>query len=364
MRFLRCSYSVQSIALIIIIVIIWSSEAVRPPKTISVNKCCSAGERLSENFECIIDNDENWWPLIFMIIKQSYFKPNGSAPRFMKFHKQRPVCEKPELYIGEHKVALFSNGTLYISERHKFIEPQNYCIDRNVGIICDTHANSPTGSVQAINKMRKCCVQNAVYKTSDSTCVPMNGYDFNFPQYDIVFGFPACKVSKYFTIAETFKETNLDRDTNRLILETGRTLLWQEFCVEHVINKEMSQISVFTCADNLAVIQNTEENSYTVGYKYCYWILIVWSIHRFTLTFIAGYSFYFISDRITNICLLFVGNTGHKIFIAVESSSHSSLSLSNILHINIVDWRFTSSIYSSTTFTKRFHMHINRYVHN
>lgn len=265
MRFLRFSYSVQSIALIIIIVIIWCSEAVRPPKTISVNKCCSAGERLSENFECIIDNDKDWWPLIFMIIKQSYFEPNGSAPRFMKFHKQRPVCEKPELYIGEHKVAVFSNGSLYLSERHKFIEPQNYCVDRNVGIICDTDANSPTGLVQAINKLRKCCVQNAVYKTSDSTCVPMNGYDFNFPQYDIVFGFPACKVSKYFTIAETFKETNLDRDTNRLILETGRTLSWQEFCVEHVINKEMSQISVFTCADYLAVIQNTEENSYTVG---------------------------------------------------------------------------------------------------
>lgn len=96
----------------------------------------------------------------------------------------------------------------------------------------------------------------------------------------------------------------------------------------------------------------------------CYWILIIWSIHRLTLIFIAGYSFYFISDRITNICLFFVGNTGYKIFIAVESSSHSSLSLSNILHINIVDRRFTFSIYSSTTFTKGFYMHINRYVHN
>lgn len=263
MKFFPSSHSLQFIALIIILVI-WSGETVRPPKTVIVNKCCAAGERLSENYECIIDSSDNWWPSIFMVLLRSWFEPRGNAPRFMKIHKQQPTCENPEFYIGEHKLALFSNGSLYLSEKHSFVEPQNYCIDRAAAIICGADANS-SDLVQAkkLSKIRKCCVKNSVYEPSDNKCVSMNGFNFDYAQYDVVYGFPDCKVNKYFTISETFKASSFERESNRLILGTGRGLEWNDFCVEHVINNKIG-LSVFTCADHLSISQNAEENSYTV----------------------------------------------------------------------------------------------------
>lgn len=235
--------------------------------TVMVNKCCGIGKRLtSENDQCIIDSDnDKWWPLIFMIQRQSYFEPRGGAPKFLKYRELRPLCALPEFYIGQDKLALFTNGSLYLSEKHKFIEPHNFCVDRDSAIVCDPNVNSPDALIQPTKKLlkiRKCCVKSAVYKSHDSTCIPSNGYTltddgetvFNSTQTDVLFGFPVCKISKYFTIAETFKESILDWDTNRLVLQSGRKLNWQDFCLEHVIDNDTDTIlplSVFTCADHL-----------------------------------------------------------------------------------------------------------------
>lgn len=269
------SFPFQLIALAIFINL-WNAEAVRPPKTVIVNKCCATGEKFSENHECIIENNNDWWPLIVMVLKQAYFEPRGNAPRFIKSRTLQPLCEKPIFYIGPHKMALFSNGPLYLLEKHKFIEPRNFCIDRDSAIVCDPDTNL-INSVhkKKIAKIRKCCGKNAVYKTSDSfPCVPINGYEFNYTQYDVVYGFPECKVNKYIKIAETFKESSLHPDSNRLVLDTGRELDWQDFCVEHnVIENNTNEntnditpyIRVFTCADHLSVSQNTKEYAYTVN---------------------------------------------------------------------------------------------------
>lgn len=250
---------------------------------VNVNKCCGTGKRLtSENHQCVIDNDDKWWPLIFMIKLQSYFEPKGGAPKFMKYRESRPNCKRPEFYIGPDKLALFTNGSLYLSEKHKFIEPQNYCVDKDSAIVCDPE--SPDALIQATKllKIRKCCVNSAVYKSHESTCIPSTGFTlstdgqsvFNTTQTNVLFGFPECKISKYFTIAETFKESSLDWDTNRLILQSGRKLNWQDFCLEHVIDNDGADnsillLSVFTCADHLYVSPNTEPTPETVKLCLC-----------------------------------------------------------------------------------------------
>lgn len=82
----------------------------------------------TDNHQCAIGGDNDWWPLIFQIMKKSYFEPKGAAPRFIKYREWRPSCEDPEYFEGSHKMALFSNGSLYLSEKHKFIDPQNFCV--------------------------------------------------------------------------------------------------------------------------------------------------------------------------------------------------------------------------------------------
>lgn len=300
------SGSFTFIVLLVVFVVLRNSVAVSSRKNgsanstaaagravVTVNKCCGTGKRLtSENGQCIINDDDDdddndkWWPLIFMIKLQLYFDPKGSAPKFMKYRELRPSCatnlklQKPEYYFGQDKLALFTNGSLYLSEKHKFIEPQYYCVDKDSAIVCDPDANSPDALIQPtakLLKIRKCCVKSAIYKSHESTCIPSTGYTLvdngqivlNSTRTDVLFGFPECKISKYFTIAETFKESNLDWDTNRLVLQSGRKLNWQDFCLEHVIDNETDNIlplSVFTCADHLYVSPNTNPPPETVNF--------------------------------------------------------------------------------------------------
>lgn len=250
-------YSFRFIA---IIIIMWSSDAVRPPKTIVTNKCCDAGERLSENYECVIDTNDDWWPSIFMIKKKEYFPYKGRAPKFINFQKLRPSCENTEIYMGQNKLALFSNGTLYLLDKDKFIDPQHFCIDRDAAIVCESNKNT-LNSIQTtkLSKIRKCCVKHNSYSASIGTCAPTDGFNFNDTQYDIVFGFPECKVSNLVKISESFNESNFDRDSQSLTLETGHKLWWQHFCVDHFIDnktEKLPHIGVFTCADHGSELGN------------------------------------------------------------------------------------------------------------
>lgn len=268
MKLLSCSLFIT--VLVIVVVSKYSSAiSLQKPKPTIVNKCCGEKQILtSENHRCGVGSDDDWWPLIFQIMKKSYWEPKGTAPRFMKYRELRPHCNNPEFYAGSHKMALFSNGTLYLSEKHKFIDPQHFCVDKDAAIVCDPE------SVQTNRKslkVRKCCVKNAIYRAIENTCTPSGAlpptdaeFTLNSTDADVLFGFPECKISKYFTIAETFNESNLDKDTNRLILKTGKKLEWKDFCIEHVDNRSDTTLHVFTCADHLSVSRNTQELSHTV----------------------------------------------------------------------------------------------------
>lgn len=192
-------HSSRRLLLLVVFIITFSYVAARLPKNVTVNKCCSRGRSVAANSECTLAEDDEWWPLIVMVVKKAYFQPKGQAPKFMNYRQSRPYCTKPELYIGSHKFALFSNGTLYLSEKHKFIEPDNYCIDKDTAIICDPDANSPDALVHAdpTAKLRKCCVHDAAYMASENICVAANGLtalDTQLTNHSqqIVFGFPEC----------------------------------------------------------------------------------------------------------------------------------------------------------------------------
>lgn len=245
--------------------------SLQKPIPTTVNKCCGAGKILTrKNYHCISNGDDEWWPLIFQVMKKSIFEPKRHAPRFMKFHEMRPNCEYPDFYEGFHKMVLFSNGSLYLSEKHKVIKPQDFCVDRNTAIVCDSITR------KHLLKIRKCCVANSFYKSNENTCstslefISSDGQLLNSSETDVVFGFPECKFSKYYTIAETFKESSLNQETNRLTLETGQKLEWEDFCLERAglegSGNQILSLSVFTCADHFAVSQITDHSHSVIKY--------------------------------------------------------------------------------------------------
>lgn len=263
------------LAVLLISVVVFKSTAAMRPSQITVNKCCGENQMLNEieqEHQCTIDDNSNsdssnsWWPLIVMAKKKTFFEPHGYAPRFMKFQEHQPTCKNPEFFNGPHKMVLYTNGTLYLPERQKYIELHNYCIDKDSAIVCDPHAKI----VHSKNPLKKCCALNAVYKTDQSTCVhaaavtlPLsisnNDHNesalLNFTDYDVQYGFPMCRNSKYFTFESN--ELNFDRDLNRLVLKTGQTLAWNEFCLEHVmVDNETSDLRAFMCADHLSTASN------------------------------------------------------------------------------------------------------------
>lgn len=260
---------------IIIIVVLRQCAGIGPrPSPVTVNKCCRIGEWLDEQHQCNIGGTEKWWPTIFMILKQTYFEPVGSAPRFFRIRERmHPFCQNLDYVIGAHSMALFSNGSLYLSEKHKFIEPNNFCVDKNIAIICDPENNSPDALMLHTKPttLRKCCGYSAVYRNSENTCVPSNSANNkllkNSVHVNFAYAFPECKINKsnlHLTIAEKFNETKLDIETGRLALKTGRVVDSKSYCLEHVFmnnfDDETSEVHVFTCDDHLSMYSKQTQN--------------------------------------------------------------------------------------------------------
>lgn len=266
--------------MILISSVLYKSVTPMRPSPVTVNKCCGLNQMLNEyGHQCIVIDDgsngdgdsdsintTSWWPIIVLAKKQTFFEPHGSAPRFMKFHEFQPTCKHPEFFHGPHKMVLYTNGTLYLSERHKYAELNNYCIDKDAAIVCDPNATS----VHSKKPLKKCCGHNAAYKTAENTCVqaaittlPLISNSAsqsilsNSSDYDVQFGFPMCKNSKYFTF-ET-NDIHFDYESNRLALKSGQTLAWNEFCFEHVVDDDDNKTDlqrVFICAEHLSTTAN------------------------------------------------------------------------------------------------------------
>lgn len=250
-----------------------SVYAVRAPPPVEINKCCRIGEFFdSRNQQCSIVGDgttDQWWPTIYLIQKKAYFLKQGEAPRFMRAHEfKRPACENPELFSSG--IALFSNGSLFLGERSSFFNTSDYCIDKDVALVCLSAPKSADSLRTPIKltKIRKCCSLNWLYSRQAQTCVPYPSEDDdaipqklletkNTSHIDLVYGFPSCSpaTNNKYVIAEQFHEHNLNvNDGTYVLRNTGKVLTNDAYCIEHADQNSNSFTgTVFACDELVSI---------------------------------------------------------------------------------------------------------------
>ncbi|XP_031619298.1 probable G-protein coupled receptor Mth-like 1 [Contarinia nasturtii] len=293
--FIRCSLKRTFLSLILILVI----DAIRytngagrqPPPAVEINKCCRNGETLDRNKECLIGGTDKWWPLIYMIAKQAYFPKQGEAPRFLRAREsKRPDCQHPELFLNN--IALFSNGSLFLGERNSFIDRNDYCIDKDIALVC-----LPNGadSLTTSTKIRKCCSINSIYLTREQNCVPTDERPQqlfetkNISNIDFRFGFPSCKGpgNNNYVMADKFHEHNLNVDNGSYTLKNTRQILTNdEFCIDHT-NQNGSM--VFACDDMVTSKEISEDNTEENRRFLIYAIALIISVIFLSLTLAIGF---------------------------------------------------------------------------
>lgn len=274
------------------------THAMKPPPSVIVKKCCRIGEEMNGDRQCFAGASEKWWPHIHLLQKKSLFKPKGDAPRFFKVKEQElPACEHPEVFSGDNRMALFSNGSLFLVERGALIEPDHYCIDKDMAVVCfpQTHGADP---LIAPTKVKKCCgLRSWVDDTHGvvNKCVALNeSHDLytmklfnNSSNIDLVYGFPHCKIENHYAISGRFREDNLDFASGSFTLDSGRVIQSKEFCLEHTMNElNHAYVNVFTCADHFKTVPDTMAVPKEVIFAFC---ILCACISKFYCTILINY---------------------------------------------------------------------------
>lgn len=244
---------------------IFDRAVAKTPTTVLINKCCPNGMKLSSSRQCTIGSTDHWWPIIYLVNKGIYFEPKGDAPRFVRSRDNtRPTCESPELIVTPH--ALLSNSTLYLSDRLKFIDADNYCIDHGTALVCEQTVENAklVNDIQNRTILRKCCSPNEFYDWN-SKCVAVHGVGSGVPTVKLIenaadraeyrYGVPQCSGNGHnIAIVGKLNETALDMNTGSLTLTEG-IFRSDQFCLEHVNDTTAINVHVFTCAEYLPTTQ-------------------------------------------------------------------------------------------------------------
>lgn len=278
------------------------ARAIRVPATVYVNKCCRLEEHLDASQKCTVGGSDQWWPVIYLIGKRDYYQPSGEAPRFIHPREDYiPPCKHPEYYSNNRRMALFSNGSLYLSEKNLFLDATDYCIDKDAAILCFPSANEADSLTvpKKLTKIRKCCGNQAAYAKSSDNCVAVKSDSevfrkkllTNSSMVDVIFGFPDCKTNNAFTIAAKFKEENLELNTGSITLDSSQQFKWDEYCLEHVVSDtESSSVNVFTCAEHLSVKETIAETKMVFTASPCFTVTIRLDIQFRVCFFAASFS--------------------------------------------------------------------------
>ncbi|BFG01345.1 probable G-protein coupled receptor Mth-like 1 [Drosophila madeirensis] len=261
----------------------------RPPPRVTLNKCCHLGEYLNGTTRsCIAGNSELWVPMVYLIQQQRFFKPIGASPRFMKFTAHvRPVCQEQQLELFSSRpgnVIIFPNGTLSVRERLILVEPHNYCVDRDVALVCleapaaATAGNretapergTDTGMASLVTppatlRMRKCCGKWGSYDTSLKTCnlqpsPPTDGQLRLGPQlpegsYQTSYGLPECVATNAntnigYAIAGDWHEAQLNRSSGEIRLSHHTNLSASQYCLEHT--QREGEVKIIACSHHFS----------------------------------------------------------------------------------------------------------------
>lgn len=263
--------------LLLMAVAVASEDAARPspPPRVKLNKCCHTGEFLNETTRaCSAGSSELWVPMVYLVQQQRFFDPPGGSPRFMKFlPHSRPNCpeRRQELFRSRNgNVMLFPNGSLYVRERALFVDPDQYCVDLEVALVClgqtadalEQPADGGGPNVAAPNptpdlRLRKCCGKFGSYDTQLKNCnlqpsLKVDGQLRLAPQlplgsYRTSYGLPECLVpggGGGYAIAGDWHEARLDRSSGSLRLP-HTNLSSDQYCLEHT--QREGEVKIIAC---------------------------------------------------------------------------------------------------------------------
>lgn len=238
-------------------------ESMRVPKPVILNKCCRLNEHMTEDATCVFGESENWWPLITMILKQRFFEPVGQSPPFMRARERSlPDCNRRRLIFGPNKVALFSNGSLLLPEVNRVVNIDDFCIDKEAALVCDSISmklQTADSMMNSVPKVRKCCGGSAVYMKKAETCtiiqpnstILQRSLIKNSSNVNFIYGFPVChSQTNHFAMAHQFQ---FDFTQANITLDSGRQFTSNQYCLEHSVEDEngVAQTIVFTCAEDM-----------------------------------------------------------------------------------------------------------------
>ncbi|KAJ6645899.1 putative G-protein coupled receptor Mth-like 1, partial [Pseudolycoriella hygida] len=269
----------------------------RPPPIVTLNKCCRLGEGMDNYTQCNIGGTEMWVPHVYLINKKTYFMPKGEAPRFFKIKEgtKPTTCAEPELFVGAAVFVLFSNGSMYVSEKARFVSGDNFCVEKDMALVCfpsPESANSLTAPAK-LTKVKKCCGVQSVYQENVANCVVLNdGHDLiskkiiNSTAVEIVYGFPKCEGNHRYTVAGKFHSEKFDEITGTVTLETGKEFGYKDYCLEHTLSDMDSNVNIFTCADHFP--QQTVATNNDVRFV-LYSIGLLISVIFLTATLVTGF---------------------------------------------------------------------------
>ncbi|XP_075155410.1 adhesion G-protein coupled receptor methuselah-like 1 [Haematobia irritans] len=259
-----------------------------PPPRVVLNKCCHFGEYLDNTKTCVAGASDKWIPLIYLINRKDHFRPQGSSPKFITFQdnifpisQARDINEAQDessvdctvedlaLFTGNNKFVIFSNGSLYLSERSVLMPPSRYCVDLQAALVCLPKPKNP----EPLLKLKKCCGPHGIYDNQKKMChfnaTRNNQMDLMLPEnvtYQTVYGFPEChEESVKYAIAGDWSAGNLLSDTTgHLHLPNHRVnLSSSDYCLEKLRSENDSSsgiemVKVFACLHHFG-----EEKNYT-----------------------------------------------------------------------------------------------------
>lgn len=249
---------------------------------IKIHKCCKFGEYLTSSKLCIAGSSENWAPLIFLMSNKTFYEPRGHFPKTFTIQEdQIPLCENQQFFNKD--IVVFSNGSLFISEKKVFITPSNYCIDKDSAIVCTQKNLNSNQKLQQISEqnqleVKKCCSPRAGYSIKQKSCICFNNTQPNFlktiglKRAKVIYGFPICQENYVITPKSQLPIFNKTEEFLNLIKDFQP----ENFCLERIIEREehiyeesnnyTNFINIFTCIKpTIKVDKSTWDKVYPIG---------------------------------------------------------------------------------------------------
>jgi G protein-coupled receptor Mth (Methuselah protein) len=257
MQLLQCIKMNATVYLIFVTIFLNISHAARPA-AVTINKCCRIGEHMDKTKQCVPGASDKWVPKVYLLARKTYYAKVGEAPQHMKVMEESlpQTCGNPQYFSGTNNLAIISNGSLYLQDKDIMSPPEDYCVDKDAALVCYHKHMDALTLPQILSSTRKCCGPNSAYSYQNATCVNLDQDHQLFhtkvvksPQVEVLFGFPECELHD-FAIAGQFSDQEFNDNTGTLIMSTGKVFQANQFCLEHVVEGNMSAIKVFACSEH------------------------------------------------------------------------------------------------------------------